>query len=282
MKKFLSLILIFCLILMMVACGAANQTEETSSNDGAKQTTMFEATILQVSGSYLLVQTDDPNMLRCSDQFELTLPEGVSGDGFVIGDVIEIEFHGSILEVYPARISNVISVRNISASKYPERVTFFARILSGGNRSLYVKGDAGHFGMYSGLAHLPKDISGEEYRKGDYVAITFPGYIMESYPPQINIISIRHLTEFEIAKFPEAEEKSIRLQYMGRDETRVIGICNDQAYAISPDEFENIPEMVFGDYFTVVYEELLLSMDPVQILFIKELYLSDENGNCIE
>lgn len=159
--------------------------------------------------------------------------------------------------------------------------TFIARILDVG-RTLYVRGNANAFGMYSGFAHLPNDISEENFQKGDYVSITFPGLIMESYPPQIGITSIRHLTKAEIAELPKIDEKEIRLEYMGQDETEIIGICMGQVYSVSLKDFENIPAMTYGDYFSVVYEERLEGIESIKLLFIKDLYLSDEYGNCIE
>lgn len=294
MKKILSLILTFCLISMTVACGTENQTDETSANhdktemtstsgaDFEQQTTVFNATVLQTYHSGLLVQTDDPHMLLCSDKFEIKLPENVSNENFMIGDIVEITFRGGILEVYPARIPEVLSVSLVSHEANSTSVTFFAKVLSGGSRSLYVKGNAGPFGIYAGFAHLSQDIAREEYQTGDYVAITFPSYVMETYPPQINVTDIRYLTEAEIAEFPISEEKEICLQYMGRDETKIIGICGGDAYAISLTDFENIPEMTFGDYFTVIYEESIPSSLPSQLLFIKDIYFCDENGICIE
>ena len=298
MKKILSFFLAVCLIFAVTACGAEDQPLETFGvNDGTvdsssaalgekdiSSTFTFTATVVR-KGAPLLVQTDDPDMLRCADRFTVSLPDGMDADDFKVGDVIEITFRGSILETYPAQIPDVLSIRHISHTEQPQAMVFFARILDEG-RSLFVHGNMGSMGGdYSGWANLPKEISADDYKKGDYVAITFPGYIMETYPPQINVTSIRHLTETEIVNFlgsVKPEEKRIRLQYMGTDEGKIIGICEDRAYAIALSELEEIPEMTFGDYFTVVYEERLPGTVPTLLLFVKALYLSDEYGNRIE
>jgi hypothetical protein len=163
----------------------------------------------------------------------------------------------------------------------PEEETFFARILEIHGHSLFVRGEL--WGReFAGTAHLPQDISTEDYKKGDYVAITFPGIVMESYPPQIGVNAIRHLDKMELSKLPKEQEHRMCLQYMGQDETKITAICMDRVYFITLTEYEAIPEMTYGDYFVVIYEELRPYAGPAQILFIKELYLSDENGAPIE
>ena len=163
----------------------------------------------------------------------------------------------------------------------PEEETFFARILEIRGHSLFIRGKMWG-GEFAGTAHLPKDISPEDYKKGDYVAITFPGIVMETYPPQIGVNAIRHLDKMELSQLPKEEEHRMCLQYMGKDEIKITAICMDRVYYIALTEYENIPEMTYGDYFLVVYEELRPSAGPAQILFIKELYLSDENGAPIQ
>ncbi len=220
MKKFLSFLLILCLIFVITACNTENQQQETTTiNDTATEGT---------STSTAATSTTAGNV-----------------DG-------------------------------------PEEETFFARILEIRGHSLFVRGEM--WGSeFAGTAHLPQDISTEDYKKGDYVSITFPGIVMDSYPPQINVITIRHLDRMELSKLPKEEEHRMRLQYMGKDETKITAICMDRVYYIALTEYENIPEMTYGDYFSVVYEELRpFGGGPSQILFIKELYLSDESGAPIE
>ena len=177
--------------------------------------------------------------------------------------------------------TNSASLDDGKTDYYPEAVTFFARILESQGRSLFVIGNFWN-STYHGYAYLPEDISSDDFKKGDYVAITFPGLVMETYPPMIHITEIRHLDKMELSNLPKEEEHCMRLEYMGKDDTKIIGICMDKAYAIPLSEFENIPDMNFGDYFTVIYEETRPGIEPTQILFIKDLYLSDENGAPIE
>lgn len=134
MKKILSLLLALVFTLVcLTSCTTVSDTEklsdETSSQSEATTDTSetsdgqteksndvytFTATVLEVwSAKALVVETDDENMLRCADQFEISLPDGVVSEDFAIGDIVEIDFRYPFLEVYPARIPNVLDVRHI-------------------------------------------------------------------------------------------------------------------------------------------------------------------------
>ena len=136
MKKILSILLAVSVLLLLTACNTADHSNIPDATDGSSLLTSenettadtsagaeygeddykiyrFTATVLSVDRSYLTVETDDENMLRCADRFAFTLPGGVSGEDYAVGDVIEIDFCYPILEVYPARIQHVIAVRHV-------------------------------------------------------------------------------------------------------------------------------------------------------------------------
>ena len=83
MRKQLLLIITMSLILLAAACGTSSSGE---SKVGGDETVIFQATILEIQDGYYLVE-----------------PE--------VGDVLEIEYDGSIAESYPAQITKVYSIR---------------------------------------------------------------------------------------------------------------------------------------------------------------------------
>ena len=135
MKKILSLLLIFCLIFTLTACDTEKTVDNTSSQSSQSETTTdtsetsggqitdldsihtFDATILEVRNNTLLVETNDENMLRYADRFEVSLPDDVSYEDFAVGDIVVIDFRYPILEVYPARITNVSDIRHVVLKK---------------------------------------------------------------------------------------------------------------------------------------------------------------------
>ena len=84
MKKQLLLILIIIFILAAAACGTSSGGGESKA--GGDETVTFQAAILEIQDGYYLVE-----------------PE--------VGDVLEIEYDGSIAESYPAQITKVYSIR---------------------------------------------------------------------------------------------------------------------------------------------------------------------------
>ncbi len=117
MKKILSIILTLCFVFLLGACGADKQQNENPSEDPTNHDEeynyTFEATVLQTGASSILVQTDDAQMLRSSDQYWTYLPEGVTGEDFAVGDTVKITFDGMIRETYPAQIDALaISIVN--------------------------------------------------------------------------------------------------------------------------------------------------------------------------
>lgn len=112
------------------ACGSPNtdNNSSTASGDNAAsggstdsaETVYFEATVLEVAESYLLVEpVENSDELKSADQISV----GLSGlessklnallSELKAGDIVEIEYDGMISESYPAQITG-LSVRKVS------------------------------------------------------------------------------------------------------------------------------------------------------------------------
>ena len=105
MRKQLLLILTLSLILAVTACRTySGGGSEVGENGKAT----FQATILEVRDGYYLVEpVDGSTELNSADLITNINPSPEPE----VGDVLEIEYDGSIAESYPAQITNVYSIR---------------------------------------------------------------------------------------------------------------------------------------------------------------------------
>lgn len=72
----------------------------------------FQATILEVRDGYYLVEpVDGSTELNSADQITVPITNINPSPEPEVGDVLEIEYDGSIAESYPAQITNVYSIR---------------------------------------------------------------------------------------------------------------------------------------------------------------------------
>lgn len=100
MKKLLLLFLTLSLVLAATACG-------TSSGSGST----FQATILEIHDGYYLVEPVEGSAeLNSADQITVPMTNMSPSPEPEVGDVLEIEYDGSIAESYPAQITNVYSI----------------------------------------------------------------------------------------------------------------------------------------------------------------------------
>ena len=107
MKKLL-LILTLSSVLALSACGTSSGSGEPKSRED--ESTVFQATILEIRDNYYLVEPVDGSAeLNSADQ--ITIPMVNTNLSPEVGDVLEIEYDGSIAESYPAQITNVYSIR---------------------------------------------------------------------------------------------------------------------------------------------------------------------------
>ena len=78
---------------------------------------MFQAEILEIyDGNYLVKPVEGSWELSSADRIEVPTKNAHPSPEPEIGDVIEIEYSGEILETYPARIADVYSIK-VAAEK---------------------------------------------------------------------------------------------------------------------------------------------------------------------
>ena len=109
MKKHLLLILTLGLILTIAACG-------TSSGDGESEVGGDETVTLEIQDGYYLVEPVEGSAeLNSADQITIPMINMNPSPEPEVGDVLEIEYDGSIAESYPAQIVNVYSIRVVES-----------------------------------------------------------------------------------------------------------------------------------------------------------------------
>lgn len=109
MKKQLLLILTMCVLLAVTACGTSGGGEEPEAGVNEKAT--FQGTILEIHGdSYLVEPVDGSAELNSADRITVPMANMKPSPEPEVGDVLEIEYDGSIAESYPAQIANVYKI----------------------------------------------------------------------------------------------------------------------------------------------------------------------------
>ena len=109
MKRQLLLILTMSLILLAAACGTSSSGE---SKVGGDETVTFQATILEIQDGYYLVEpVEGSTELNSADRITIPMTNMEPSPEPEVGDVLEIEYDGSIAESYPAQITKVYSIR---------------------------------------------------------------------------------------------------------------------------------------------------------------------------
>ena len=110
MRKQLLLILMIIFILSTVACGTSGGSGESKA--GGDETVTFQATILEIQDGYYLVEPVEGSAeLNSADQITIPMTNMEPSPEPEVGDVLEIEYDGSIAESYPTQITKVYSVR---------------------------------------------------------------------------------------------------------------------------------------------------------------------------
>jgi len=114
MKKQLMLILIIIFILAAAVCGTSSGGGESKA--GGDETVTFQAAILEIQdGCYLVEPVEGSAELNSADKITIPMTNMVPSPEPEVGDVLEIEYDGSIAESYP-----VVSITLL------ERITFFS------------------------------------------------------------------------------------------------------------------------------------------------------------
>jgi ABC-type glycerol-3-phosphate transport system substrate-binding protein len=109
MRKQLLLVLILSLMLAVTACGTSGGGGGSEA-DG-DETVTFQATILEINEGYYLVEpVEGSTELNSADRITVPVTNMNPSPEPEAGDVLEIEYDGSIAESYPAQITNVYSI----------------------------------------------------------------------------------------------------------------------------------------------------------------------------
>ena len=108
MRKQVLVILVLSLMLTVTACGTSSGGEsEVVGNEKAT----FQATILEIHDGYYLVEpVAGSTELNSADQITVPMTNMNPSPEPEVGDVLEIEYDGSIEESYPAQTTNVHSI----------------------------------------------------------------------------------------------------------------------------------------------------------------------------
>lgn len=108
MKKQLLLILILSFILVFAACGTSGGGELEEDGNG---TATFQAIILEIYDGYFLIEPMEGSIeLNSADRITVPMKNMKPSPVPKVGDVLEIEYDGSIAESSPAQITNVYSI----------------------------------------------------------------------------------------------------------------------------------------------------------------------------
>ena len=109
MRKQLLLVLILSLMLAVTACGTSGGGGGSEA-DG-DETVTFQATILEINEGYYLVEpVEGSTELNSADRITVPVPNMNPSPEPEAGDVLELEYDGSIADSYPAQITNVYSI----------------------------------------------------------------------------------------------------------------------------------------------------------------------------
>ncbi len=88
----------------------------TVVTNGGNETVTFQAIILEIQDGYYLVEPMEGSAeLNSADQIIIPMKNMNPSPEPEVGDVLEIEYDGSIAESYPAQISNVYSIRVVES-----------------------------------------------------------------------------------------------------------------------------------------------------------------------
>ncbi len=108
MKKRLLLILALGFILTFAACGTSSAGELDVGGNG---TTTFQAAVLEIHDGYYLVKpVEGSTELNSADRITIPMENMNPSSEPEVGDILEIEYDGSIAESYPAQITNVYNI----------------------------------------------------------------------------------------------------------------------------------------------------------------------------
>lgn len=198
MKKILSFILIFSLILgttSLVGCNTRGIT--------------FPAVIRQTDGSHFIVEGLPENDVNHTWAFQFSIDDTVpvkengkriSAADLVAGDVIEITYTGSVLEISPAIIEDIIAIERVSC--YDKNDEFYPAVMEAyvtekTDAAILISDPWGFVGLV-GTYELPTDEVKNAFAigVGDRIRISYMGEITPAKGDKNG--SFEHITSVEI------------------------------------------------------------------------------------
>ncbi len=113
-------------LLLCVACVCCLVGCVTKVQQKTADTVFMRATVTQIeNGSMLVRPVEGSRELSSSDSFSVPLTGMQASPEPQIGDEVEIEYSGDILETYPAGLGKVFGIRVVSRQEsQPEDITF--------------------------------------------------------------------------------------------------------------------------------------------------------------
>lgn len=98
-----------------------SELEKTFVHYVSNQKTIFKAIITELHDGYYLVEpVEGSRELSSSDRIEVPIKNAEPSPEPEVGDIIEIEYSGEILETYPARIADVYGIKVVEESDVAE------------------------------------------------------------------------------------------------------------------------------------------------------------------
>ena len=105
MKRYWIVLLALLCILSLTACKAASKEDVHS----------FEATVLEVHDTYLLVEPAEGAWERSrADKIEVSLQDKTSWPIPQVGDTVNVFYNGELMETYPARVGKLYRVEIVN------------------------------------------------------------------------------------------------------------------------------------------------------------------------
>ena len=124
MKKLLSVILMLSILILLLAASGCRDVYYFESSI----TKTFPAIIRSISGNHIIVEGLPENDVNHTWQFQFSIDENVkvlengkkiSAELLEVGDMIEITYTGSVLEISPAIIQNVLRIERTATCEEP-------------------------------------------------------------------------------------------------------------------------------------------------------------------
>ena len=123
---------------MMAAVAACLTVAVLFWKNGDSEAPVFTATVLEANdGCYLVEPSEGSAERTCADRIEVPISNDTPSPEPRVGDTVEIEYSGVLLETYPAQIADVYAIRVIAQA---ERWDLIPMVMVDG--TLYL--DSGH------------------------------------------------------------------------------------------------------------------------------------------